>query len=194
MVRGVLTATASASNRCRESQPRFSQAGAHCLAALRDRRRLGGSIRVLLLMACLALVAPSAAVAAPPANDDFDSATVIGSFPFSDSLNTTEATTASDDPFCAGNGPTVWYSFTPPSDVSLDANTFGSDYDTTISVYTGSRDSLTEVACNDDVGRAAVTGHLERHRRADLLHQGRIVLRRPRGNLQLTLQEAPPAP
>jgi hypothetical protein len=30
------------------------------------------------------------------------------------------------------------------------ANTFGSDYDTTLSVYTGSRGSLTQIACNDD--------------------------------------------
>ena len=31
-------------------------------------------------------------------------------------------------------------------------DTFGSDFDTGLAVYTGSCDSLTEVACNDDTG------------------------------------------
>ena len=92
------------------------------------------------------------AFAAPPANDDFDGAILAGStLPFSDSLNTVEATTAADDPDCAGNGPTVWYVFTPAQDVEVRAVTFGSDYDTTLSVYTGSRGSLTQIACNDDL-------------------------------------------
>jgi hypothetical protein len=92
------------------------------------------------------------AFAAPPANDDFDSATLVGlALPFSDSLNTIEATTAAGDPDCAGNGPTVWYAFTPAQDIEVRAITFGSDYDTTLSVYTGSRGSLTQIACNDDL-------------------------------------------
>lgn len=93
--------------------------------------------------------------AAPPSNDDFDNATVISGLPFSDSLDTTEATTAPDDPDCVGQGPTVWYAFTPAEDIRVGANTFGSDYDTTLSVYTGytgSRDALTLIACNDDTG------------------------------------------
>jgi hypothetical protein len=100
----------------------------------------------------LVVTGESSAYAAPPANDDFDHATVIPGLPFSDSLDTTEATTAADDPDCAGNGHTVWYSFTPASDVSVVANTFGSDYDTTVSAYTGTRGNLTQIACNDDSG------------------------------------------
>jgi hypothetical protein len=34
----------------------------------------------------------------------------------------------------------------------IEANTFGSDYDTTLSVYTGERGNLTQIACNDDAG------------------------------------------
>jgi hypothetical protein len=34
--------------------------------------------------------------------------------------------------------------------MGIEANTFGSDYDTTLSVYTGSRGALTQIACNDD--------------------------------------------
>ena len=98
----------------------------------------------------LALFIPSMAQAAIPANDDIAAATTIGSLPFTDTLDTTEATTAADDPTCAGSGHTVWYTFTPSADIRLDANTFGSSYDTTISVYAGSPGALTQIACNDD--------------------------------------------
>ena len=36
--------------------------------------------------------------------------------------------------------------------MAIEANTFGSNYDTTLSVYTGSRGSLMQLACNDDSG------------------------------------------
>ena len=58
------------------------------------------------------------------------------------------------DPACAqiGFGPqnTVWYSYTPSSSGFVQANTFGSDYDTTLWVGTGSAGNFTEVGCNDD--------------------------------------------
>jgi hypothetical protein len=90
------------------------------------------------------------ASAPPPSNDDFANALVIPALPFSDSADTTNATTAEDDPDCFGRGPTVWYEFTPEGDVLVSADTIGSDYDTTLSVYTGSRGALAQIACNDD--------------------------------------------
>jgi hypothetical protein len=105
---------------------------------------------VALIIGLLAAFTVFPAFAAPPSNDDFDDATVISGLPFSDSIDTTEATTASDDPDCAGQGPTVWYAFTPAEDIRVGADTFGSDYDTTLSVYTGSRGALTQITCNDD--------------------------------------------
>ena len=109
---------------------------------------------LLALVGAAVLLLPSApgALAQVPSNDDFDNATVIAGLPFQDSLDTTEATTAADDPDCAGNGHTVWYAFTPGADVTITANTSGSDYDTTLSAYTGSRGALEQVACNDDSG------------------------------------------
>jgi hypothetical protein len=109
---------------------------------------------LLALLAAAALLVPSApaALAAAPANDNFDTPTVIPGLPFADSLDTSEATTAADDPDCAGNGHTVWYAFTPAADMTIAANTFGSDYDTTLSVYTGTRGALEQIACNDDSG------------------------------------------
>jgi hypothetical protein len=86
----------------------------------------------------------------PPANDDFDNSTEIPGLPFAHAIDTRGATTAADDPQCFGQGPTVWYSFTPSADTRIDANTFGSNYDTTLSVYTGSRGALTQIECNDD--------------------------------------------
>jgi len=84
---------------------------------------------------------------AQPTNDDFDAATVISGLPFIDSISTVDATTAGDDPFCNGFEHTVWYSFTPTQDVTIHADTVGSDYSTTISAYTGSRGALSQIAC-----------------------------------------------
>lgn len=86
------------------------------------------------------------AVALPPDNDNVDSATLVAGLPFNDAINTVEATTADTDPDCFGQGPTVWYEFTPDANISVEANTFGSDYDTTLSVYSNGD----QLACNDD--------------------------------------------
>jgi len=87
----------------------------------------------------------------PPVNDDFDLATiVVEPLPFNDPVDTRGATAAADDPFCGGRNRTVWYTYTPSSTGRVDSNTFGSNYDTTLSVYTGTRGSLSQVACNDD--------------------------------------------
>jgi hypothetical protein len=94
---------------------------------------------------------------APPANDDFDSATVISALPFTDRVSTVDATTAGDDPSCNGNEHSVWYSFTPTQDTPIRADTAGSDYATTLGVYTGSRGSLSEVACEPFGGQVAFT-------------------------------------
>lgn len=105
------------------------------------RRLVVGSVAGLLF----ALLNVSPAVA-QPANDDFDSATVVPSLPFTDTVSTSEATTAFDDPFC-GDAHSVWYSFTPTQSGTVAADTSGSDYTTALSVYTGSRGALSEVAC-----------------------------------------------
>ncbi len=85
----------------------------------------------------LALFA-TAAWAVPPPNDDITGATLIPSVPFTTTQDTREATVAPDDPQCSGQSATVWYVFTPTTDVTLRAHTFGSNYDAALSVYTGS--------------------------------------------------------
>jgi len=91
--------------------------------------------------------------APPPPNDDFDNATVVPSIPFTVTYDAADATAAADDPFsCYGRNQSLWFAFTPYSDMRLEANTFGSNYDTTLSVYTGARGALNEIGCNDDAG------------------------------------------
>jgi len=89
----------------------------------------------------------------PPPNDDFGQATVVPALPFSISEDTTNASTAPDDPLPScfpASEPTVWFAFTPTQNMRLEANTVGSDYSTILSVYTGTRGALTPVACNFD--------------------------------------------
>jgi hypothetical protein len=115
---------------------------------------VGATIAALIFSA--AAVAPVAAAA--PANDDISSPTIVGSVPYTDGpYDTTEATSGTTDPgFCydptIGSDPaTVWYSFTPAADGRYLADTFGSDYDTTLYVGTANGSGGVDVIdCNDD--------------------------------------------
>ena len=81
---------------------------------------LGAAIGVLLLQ-------PATASAAPPPNDDFGNATIISSLPFSHTVENSEATIEADEPGnCANATQTVWYSFTPSSDIAVRADMAGS--------------------------------------------------------------------
>jgi Ca2+-binding RTX toxin-like protein len=82
------------------------------------------------------LLPVSAASALPPANDNFASATVITSLPFNDSVDITEATTEAGEPQLCGAAQTVWYAFTPTSDVVVRADPIGSSFfNTNLSIY-----------------------------------------------------------
>ena len=122
--------------------------------------------RVVLLLAIVLLNfgygGTRVAYAAPPVHDNFDAASTINSIEYHETLNTTEATPSDtvpnvDDPNnipCEGDMlhagfASIWYTYTPPETQSLSLDTIGSDYDTYIAVWTGSRGSLTPVACND---------------------------------------------
>ena len=95
-------------------------------------------------------------------NDDFDFARPmralgdpVGSGPFQIADDdTTDTTIAPDDPSAScGANPTlntVWFKITPSFSGQVWVNTANSSYDTVLAVFTGSRGSLTEVACNDD--------------------------------------------
>ena len=88
------------------------------------------------------------------ANDLCSGAIVIPSASYTNVQSTVPATSYGDPvPDCVdGFGHGVWYQFTSPVAGLLIVDTFGSDFDTGLALYTGSCDSLTEVACNDDTG------------------------------------------
>jgi len=104
-------------------------------------RGLLGTALVMLLIGS----GSPAAFAAPPSNDDFDGAVVVGSVPFDTYLDTREATAAPDDPANCYNSGSVWFDFTPPSDTYVDVQTYGSGYYAILSVYTGARGDLSSV-------------------------------------------------
>lgn len=133
-------------------------------------------------------------IAPPPANDDFATPVLVPSSPAHYAANVTNATAAPDDPWCYGSAQSVWYAFTPPTNMHLEANTFGSDYDTTLSVYTGSRGALSQLACNDDAGntlqsrvRIEATAGKTYYFMASSLYNPA-----PLANLVFNLQAAPP--
>jgi hypothetical protein len=88
------------------------------------------------------------------ANDQCSGALVISGLSYTNAQYTTNATSTGDlVPDCVpgfGNG--VWYRFTPVFSGQLEVNTFGSDFDTGLALYTGACGSWTQVACNDDTG------------------------------------------
>jgi hypothetical protein len=48
------------------------------------------------------------------------------------------------------NSGSVWFAYTPSSGVTINADTFGSSYDTVLSAWTGTQGALSLIACNDD--------------------------------------------
>jgi hypothetical protein len=91
----------------------------------------------------------------PPPNDNYANASVVSLVgnTYSNTVNTTNATNEGLDPVLScvsSHSHGVWYRLTVVSSGSVSANTFGSDYDTVLSVFTGSPGSFVVVACNDD--------------------------------------------
>ena len=91
-----------------------------------------------------------------PSNDTFGQATQIHSLPFSQTLDTSQATTDSTDaealaacaiPLPVTVAATVWYQYTPSADQGLLISTDGSSYGAGVAVLTGSPGSLSAVAC-----------------------------------------------
>lgn len=105
-----------------------------------------------LLVAGLTIMTAGPASAAVPSNDDVANATVVATLPYTDAtVNTTDATTQATDPTaCSGAAHSVWYTYTADHDGTMSFDTFGSDFDTAISAYTGTEGSLALIACNDD--------------------------------------------
>jgi hypothetical protein len=109
-----------------------------------------------VLAALLSAMFVTPALAAPPSNDTYAGRTVVGSIPYSDTVDTTEATTDADD--AEWNVPcgapatdaSVWYELTPETDGPLLVDSAGSDYPVGFTIVTGEPGSFELVACGPD--------------------------------------------
>jgi hypothetical protein len=116
------------------------------------RRRHVGPAVAALVSALLVVLFGGSARAAPPTNDVFAGATpaVVG---FSESLDTTEATTDADDAevnaMCGApaTDASVWYSFTTEVDRDVVVDVSGSDYSAGVAIVTGEPGSFALVTC-----------------------------------------------
>ena len=108
------------------------------------------------LFVVIVLVSGVVSFAQAPANDDFAQAAVISGTSGATNGSTLEASKEPYERAHAGEvgGHSVWYRWTAPASGPVDFNTLGSDFNTTLAVYTGgSVTNLTPIASNnDDVG------------------------------------------
>jgi len=115
---------------------------------------------------------PTFKVVAPaPANDNFASAINITATSFTDTKDSSGATTETNDPtpvcaqspqipFVTGRSNTIWYKVVPTGSGTANIDTIGSSYDSVLSVWAGtSQTALTAVpnGCNDDINPGIVT-------------------------------------
>jgi hypothetical protein len=143
----------------------------------------------------LGLVTP--ALAAVPSNDTYAGRTVIGSLPFSETLDTTEATTDADDAeanaacFAPATDASVWYEYTATADGFLDVQVFLSDYSAGVLVVTGSPGSFLLETCGPGgVQFYAVSGQTYSIAAIDSQEDGAG----NGGNLTISVSELPPGP
>jgi hypothetical protein len=100
----------------------------------------------------IALITP--VLAAAPSNDTYAGRTVIGSLPYSDTVDTTEATTDADDAEmnvtecgAPATDASVWYELTPAADATLIIDVSASDYSAGLIVATGAPGSFGFITC-----------------------------------------------
>ena len=90
---------------------------------------------------------------APP-NDNFANAEILNGISgqtLGTNIGATNEINEPSHPSPGGNSSSVWYSWTAPADGGITIDTFGSTFDTTLDVYTGSTvSSLTKVIGNSD--------------------------------------------
>lgn len=144
------------------------------------------------------IVAPVAA--APPANDAFGDAIAVALGVPVGPIDTTEATGGAEDPdfpecgFTLPIDHSVWFTWTPGTGEGGDvlAHTFGSDYDTTLLVMTGSPGSFSLVDCNDDAGSFQSAVQFAAQEGVTYVFMVDTFADSPSGSLTFTVEVAPP--
>lgn len=84
---------------------------------------------------CLVFLLPAAAAADPPANDSFQSASVVGTLPFTDELDITGATPDLVDVSTCLLTKSVWYDLHLDAGEKVFINTEGSNFTTNVAIF-----------------------------------------------------------
>jgi hypothetical protein len=143
-------------------------------------------------------VVASPASAQPPPNDSIGGATVISALPFTDEVDTTEATTdtvelAAAQPCVDFGAPAiekaVWYTGTSQTGGQVIVDVTASDYSAGIAVYAGPPSAATFLTCAPGVVRGAVTPGQTVY----LMVFGDEI-GSPGGVLRISVEAAPPPP
>src|SRR5690348_201118 len=101
---------------------------------------------ILFLAMVLSFTGFSPVLAAPPTNDNFAGAAEVTSFPFSATVDISEATDELDEPqACHFMDRTVWFAFTPTERMRVRADTLGSFIQGNVNVYLGSGGGITDL-------------------------------------------------
>jgi len=159
--------------------------------------------RTKLLIALIAIAgilggATPALAAGPPPNDSIAGATVIKALPFSDTVDTTKATTDADEEAagqpCRDFGApaiekSVWYTYTASADITLRVNTSASSYTTGIASYSGAPSAATFISCAPGQLLTSVATAQTVYWMIFGDQPGS-----PGGTLRITVEEAPPPP
>jgi hypothetical protein len=160
--------------------------------------KVSGRLAAALLAAVTTVaIGGTPAAAAPPGNDTYGGAETIAALPFATTLDTTEATTDSDDDElnaeCGAPAmdASVWYSYTATADGVLLADASGSDYSAGVFIATGAPGSFVVQACGPGgVGWEAMAGETYYIVVIDDQDDGGG----NGGMMQLSVDEAPPVP
>lgn len=116
--------------------------------------RLIGAL--LLIASSLVAVGATPALAQPPANDVVENATMVEALPFSDVLDTSEATTDEVDAALNQNcgapstDASVWYTVVVEEQSAVEVQVFESSYSAGVIIATGSPGSLELVNCGPE--------------------------------------------
>jgi hypothetical protein len=110
----------------------------------------GARVAFLATSVVLAAWGGATSAVATPSNDKLHNATTISSLPAVITENTSDATADGPRLCRAGNSSSVFFEFTPSVSGTLQADTWGSNYDTVLQVFTGSSGAFDLLGCNDD--------------------------------------------
>ncbi|MEO5704312.1 MAG: DUF6299 family protein [Candidatus Limnocylindrales bacterium] len=118
---------------------------------------------MISIVALLSLGLAAPVLAASPGNDLYGGRTAFASLPFSDSIDTTEATTDADDVEAnvdcgaPATDASVWYEFTPSADAEILIDVQSADYSAGFIVVTGSPGGFSLVTCGPYGGSFSAT-------------------------------------